>query len=374
MVRKMFNRVIKKTVGLSLVVSIGLTVLAGCKSAPSGGTGFRLEDSAFTGYGAAAKGTLTIEDFFFLSKGTSREVVSNAIGTESYLQNNESSQAVYELASGDHIVLEYDKDERISGAVYGYSNGDDEDFLQMLVELGILRSTNTVDISSGSNGGQSTTPSDNTDSPSDNSPTDDQPDDETEINIKNPSDTTGSTPVVQTGYFASGSYDKALFDNALSIGMSRNTVLDNIGKPNFYYSSNFKNDSYIVDCYVLSDGSTLYLDYGYSREYLRCARTEKSGIYTVYLGTWSVQSKPGGFTRDLISQTMIDALRKDMVPSTVYSLLGEPHWYQGSSARYRDAYELIDGTIAYLDFGSAHNKLTTITLIDISGKETLISL
>ena len=245
----------------------------------------------------------------------------------------------------------------------------------MLVDLGILRSTSTIDNGSGGNNGQGTSgPSSGTDTPNEDQPSVNPDDDKTEINVEKPSGPNYSTPVIQTGYFASGSYDKSIFDNSLTIGMSRNSVLDNIGKPNYYSSSNFKNDSYIIDCYVLNDGTTLYLDYGYSREYLRCARTEKSGIYSAYLGTWSIQSKPGGFTHDLISQTMLDALRKDMVPSTVYSMLGEPHWYEGSSSRYRDAYELIDGTIAYLDFGSAHNKLSTITLLDISGKETLISL
>ena len=126
-----------KVILIGLSVFIGAVLISGCKSAPAGATGFIKEDSALTGYGSAAKSTLRIEDFFFINDGTSRTVITDAVGSENYLKNNENARAVYELINGDKLTLEYDSDNMLSSAVYGYSNGEDEDFMDMLVTLGV---------------------------------------------------------------------------------------------------------------------------------------------------------------------------------------------------------------------------------------------
>jgi hypothetical protein len=87
---------------------------------------------------------------------------------------------------------------------------------------------------------------------------------------------------------------------------------------------------------------------------------------------WEIQKKPSGFTRLTSDSTKIPFLKKNMTPTKVYAILGEPSWYEGTRSSYTDVFVLNDGSKAYINFGSAHNKLTSISLKGADGKITVV--
>ena len=351
---------------LLTAVSLILSVCS-CKKAMPGDS-YLKENAGGTGYGAGIKSTLYIEDFYFVTVGTLRTAVELTLGSPHYTEEGNSFFAVYDLNNGDSIEFSYDEEKNtVSEAEYVYSDGNSENFFDILVEIGILKSSGsesnnpTVVLPNGDNeisgGNDSNSASQSGNSSGQNS------------------SGTASQNVVQGDLFASGMYNYMLIEPVLVLGVPRSAVIASVGKPNYYSSRDFTYDSYIIDCYNLNDGSKLYLDYGYARDNLRCAAIYKNGSYTSLLGaSWTAQVKPSGFTRSTISINAIGKLSKNMTPANAYKILGEPAWYEGSQGSYSDVFMLSDGRYAYLNFGSAHNKLTSVSIKEEDGTVTAVTL
>ncbi len=353
-----------KFLSILAVASILFTLCSCNKKNPK--FGYAKENAGGTGYGATAKSELYIEDFYFLTLGTEKTKVETLTGNAHYFKDNNKLLPVYTLNNGDSISITYDaNNSTITNAVYTfYENQKTESFFNILVELGILKSSNqesgseiTV-IPGVETGGNDNISNDNPDT-----------------TPQQPNGQTPSQTVKQGLHFATGMYNFTIIEPALTLNMPRESILTVVGKPNYYFSHSFSTDSYIIDCYNLNDGSKLYLDYGYERLRLRCAAIYKNGTYTSILGTpWSVQQKPEGFTRTTISRNKLNRLAKNITPAKAYATLGEPSWFEGTRGSYNDIYMLTDGAEAVLGFGSAHNKLTTITIKETDGKVTVIDL
>lgn len=348
-----------------VIVVIILFSLCGCHK-PNPKYEYPKENAGGTGYGASSKSELYIEDFYFLTLGTEKAKVEMLTGNAHYFRDNNKLLPVYTLNNGDNISITYDeKNSTITNAEYTfYENQQSENFFNILVELGILKSdkqesgseiTVVPGIETGGNEDlPSVTP------------------DKTPLN---PDGNVPSQTVKQGVHFATGMYNFMIVEPALTVNMPRDSILTVVGKPSYYFSHSFSQDSYIIDCYNLNDGSKLYLDYGYERLRLRCAAVYKNGTYTSILGTpWSAQSKPDGFTRTTVSRNKLNRLSKNTTPAKVYETMGEPSWYEGTRGSYNDIYCLTDGAQAILNFGSAHNKLTTITIKETDGKVTVVDL
>ena len=358
-----------KSVAILLILTALLT-FSGCKKADISSS-FEKENAGGTGYGAGVKSELYIEDFYFLTIGTEKSKVELLTGDAHYYKDNNTLTPVYVLNNGDIIALTYD--EKNSTTVKAtYTNAEDqsnESFFDILVSLGVLKSA----------GQESDTPitvvpgtevEDTTPPETDDKPVTDTPSNDTPVTEKPPV----STPI-QGEHFASGMYNLTIIEPVLTPDISRSSVVTTIGKPSYYFSHSFSEDSYIIDCYNLNDGSKLMLDYGYERLRLRCAAVYKNGSYTSILGTpWTVQTKPSGFTRTTISRNALNKLSKNTTPAKVYSAIGEPSWYEGTRGSYNDVFMLTDGARAILNFGSAHNKLTSITIKETNGKITVVTL
>lgn len=319
------------------------------------------ENAGGTGYGAAAKSGLYIEDFYFLTIGCEKSKVETLNGSAHYLYDNDTTQPTYTLENGDNITIVYEqKQNRVIDAKYTYHETQKTDnFFDILVELGVLKSSNQQ-----SQGEITVVP--------------DIEDNNTPEQNDEPSNDTQQTPsqnVVQGKHFATGLYNLEIIKPALKDNMKRTSVITTIGKPSYYSSHSFSNDSYIIDCYNLTDGSKLYLDYGYDRLRLRCAAVYKGGKYTNILSTsWSMQKKPDGYTRVTVSRNKLNVLSKNMTPANAYAMLGEPSWYEGNQGHYNDIFALTDGAYALLGFGSAHNKLTSISIKETDGSITVLDL
>ena len=356
-----------------LTTAISLITITSCKKTDLKET-YEKENAGTTGYGATVKSSIYIDDFYFLTVGTVKSKVELLIGSAHYCENNNELLPVYNLQNGDSISIEYDNREKaITKATYTYTNGDEVSFFDILVELGLLRS------STQQSGGNDTTVVPGTET--DYLPTDPDKDDtennggETTVPDKTPTiPERNENPTDQSNYFASGMYNYTLIEPNLLLNMQRSNILAAVGKPNYYYSHNFTNDSYVIDCYNLKDGSKLYLDYGYGRDNLRCAAIYKNGVYTSVVGKWVPQGKPDGFTRMGVDKSKITSLSKNMTPISVYKRLGEPSWFEGNRGSYSDVYALTDGSFAYLNFGSAHNKLTSVSIKGADGSETVITI
>ncbi len=358
----MFN--LKRLTAAVLAAAVLLSI-SSCKKA-NPGLGYPKESAGGTGYGAGVKSSLYIEDFYFLSVGTKRTDVELMLGSPHYTEEGNSLYSLYELNNGDSIALTYKKDEQsVSNAVYEYADGSKRGFFDMLVELGILKSSGsatqdpTVSIPDGN-----TAPSEN-----------DKPGDTTGDASDSPEQNTPTQSVTQGDVFATGMYNFALIEPALSIGAQRDGIIASVGKPSYFSSHSFAAKTYIFDCYNLNDGSKLYLDYGFARDNLRCAVIYKNGAYTSLLGAqWSEQALPAGFTYKTVSRTSVGRLIKNLTPERVYRSLGEPSWYEGSRGSYTDVYILDDGAQAYLNFGTAHNRLTSLSIKETDGTSTVVRL
>ena len=326
---------------------------------------YQKEDAASTGYGTTIKSALYIEDFYFLTVGTEKSKVDTLIGSAHYHNENNELLPVYTLNNGDTLAIEYDGDKKtIVAANYTYQEDlEKESFFDILVELEILASPS-----------QETTGEDNTNIQSGQI---DQPG--TSISPITPDNSQQPEiqlqQVAQGEVFASGLYNFNLIEPLLKLNMSRDEIIRVVGKPNYFFSHNFKSDTYIIDCYNLSDGTKLYLDYGFERNMLRCAAIYKNGTISSLLGTpWSEQSKPNGFTRLASDFQRVNRLSKNMTPAKVYAYIGEPAWYEGTRGSYTDVFLLSDGSFAYLNFGSAHNKLTSVSIKGTDGSITVVKL
>ncbi|MBP3481318.1 MAG: hypothetical protein J6K66_06950 [Clostridia bacterium] len=360
----------QKRIFMILTALVMLLSVCSCKKA-SPGSSYLKENAGGTGYGAGIKSSLYIEDFYFITVGTQKSAVELTLGMPHYTEEGNAFYSVYDLNNGDSIEFSFDKDKNaVTNAEYVYADGDKQNFFDILVELGILKSSvsesgggTTVEIPGGEDNKPSVDTPDNTQTP-DNT---DKPD-----NSQTPG---GGHNAVQGDQFASGSYNYILIEPVLGLGVPRSSILSAVGKPSYFFSHSFANDSYIIDCYNLNDGSKLYLDYGYARDNLRSAAIYKNGSYTSVLNAqWTEQVKPAGFTRNTVDKNKLGRLKKNMTPAQVYKSLGEPAWYEGTRGSYSDVFALPGGEYAYLSFGSAHNRLTSLSIKGADGKVTAVTL
>lgn len=356
----------KKTVERILLILTAVLLLlsfCACKKAPD--RGYETENAGGSGYGAGIRSGLYFDDFYFVTLGTARSDIELAVGSPHYSETGDASNVVYELENGDSIAMTYDKEKgTVREATYVYGDGSKKNLFKILVDVGVLDSVldengeTVIDV----------------DGESEKTPDGDEKTDETDDSGKTPSRPATQLPV-QGEVFASGRYDLSIIKPVLSIGTPRGSVIASVGRPSYYYSQNFAPDGYIIDCYNLTDGSKLFLDYGYGRQNLRCAAVYKNGSYTSVLDSpWNVQVKPNGFTRPTVSKNTVGRLSKNMTPVSVYKLLGEPSWFEGNRGNYTDVFAMSDGGYAYLNFGTSHDKLISLSIKGADGVVTVVTL
>ncbi len=346
------------------IVLIMCIVLCSCKKT-SPNNEYETENAGGTNYGAAQKSELYIEDFHFLTFGTEKSKVELIAGSGHYYQNNNELLPVYTLNNGDSIAITYgEKNNTVTKATYTFSESQiTQDFFEMLTGLGIIKSPDQesesqTTIIPGTETEQ-TPPSQSSDTPIEN-------------NTQTPST---NTQTKNEQHFSSGLHNYTIIEPSLSADTPRSSIISAIGRPSFYFSHTFSADSYIIDCYNLNDGSKLYLDYGFERLRLRCAAIYKNGVYTSVLDTpWSVQTNPEGFTRTTTDRKKLNRLSKNITPAKAYAILGEPSWFEGTRGNYNDIFLLTDGAHAVLNFGSAHNKLSSVSIKETDGKITVIDM
>lgn len=328
----------KRWIALLLMGAL-LCSLTGCKEeeAPSA-----REESAGTGYGVTQKSVLTLQDLYFLRPGTDRAEVSVALGSPVSYALVESDTDTYRLTDGETLVLTYNENEKITAAVLTDTAGKKQDFFSYLNRLGILKNYHAA--------GEA--------EEEEQPPAQEEP-------VKKPE----TQPIINpdSGYFSTKRYDYEMVEQLLKEGVERETVVSALGKPNSFSSVNFTKDSYIIDVYVMEDGSSLLLDYGYTRTTLRAVQKVKGSEVSTYLGTWGQAEKPDGFVRYTRNQSVFNTLKKNTKPSEIYRRFGEPDWLEGDADRYRDAYMLLNGGVLYLDFGADHAGLTAAMLQKADG-------
>lgn len=297
------------------------------------------ENSAGTGYGVSQKSAIMMQDLYTLRPGTNREEVIRLLGSPQSFLMAENNEDTYLLSTGETVAIVYNERNKIESALYHDSSGRKQDFFAYLNKLGILTNYHP---------GESA-PSDQEQTPQPETPSVPEP--------ENPVATPG-----EGGYFSSSQYRYELAEQILKLGEDRETILSAFGKPNGYSSVSFAKDSYLVDAYSMEDGSTLLLDYGYARTKLRAVQQIKGSAATSYLGTWGQEQKPTGYIRYTRNQQVFGNLKKNTKPAEIYRRIGDPDWLEGTADRYRDAYQLLNGAVFYLDFGPNHNSLTAAVL------------
>lgn len=323
-----------------------LLLLCGCKKQAS--TKER-EDSAGTGYGVSQKSALTLQDLYGLQPGADRSQIQTLLGSPQTFIISESNTDTYRLSDGQTLLLTYNENDTVSTAVLTDTSGQKQDFFSYLNTLGILKNYHP-------SGEQEETTA----------PVEEEP--EQQETVETPVE---ETPTVidpdGSSYFSTKRYSYELADQILSLGAERETVVSALGKPNGYSSVTFEKDSYIIDVYVMDDGSSLYLDYGYTREKLRAVQQVKGGAAVNYLGEWGQEEKPSGYIRYTRNQRVFNTLKKNVKPSELYRRFGAPDWLEGTATRYKDAYQLLDGSVFYLDFGADHSSLTAAYILRSNG-------
>lgn len=308
------------------------------------------EESGGTGYGVSQKSALILQDLYGLRPGTERSVVSAALGSPQTTLMQASNTDTYKISTGETLVLTYNENSEIKTAVLTDTAGQKQDFFGYLSSLGILlnyRPSSELD--------------------EDVTAPEELPEEETPEKEDAPEETTPVTDPDDSSYFSTKRYSFDLVEQILQLGVERETVVSALGKPNSYSSVTFEKDSYLIDAYAMEDGSTLYLDYGYTRQKLRAVQQVKGGAATNYMGEWGQEEKPSGFIRITRNQQVFNTLKKNMKPSEIYRRFGEPDWLEGNSTRYRDAYLLLNGSVFYLDFGPDHSGLTAAVLQKSNG-------
>ncbi len=308
------------------------------------------EQGGGTGYDAATKSILTEEDLYFLRPGAAREDVELKLGSAQEYTIADGSTYTYTLKDGQRLVLTYGALETLDTAVYTDKSGKKQDLFSYFNELGVL--TGYVGAGSSTGGTQAEKPQP-------------QPQPEAEQQVQQ-----------DVGrYFASRTYSYELADEILKEGVERETVVAAMGRPNGFSSVDFKKDGYIVDVYNMDDGSTLYLDYGFTRTALRAVRKIKGSDRSSYLGTWGAEERSPEFYRTTVNVDGIK-LRRGAKPSEIYALsrMGEPDWFEGSQMHYSDAYQLTGGRVLYLEFGSNHASLSSAYILTKEGKRELLAL
>ena len=333
----------KKIIALLLCITLAAGI-SGCKKeekAPA------REESGGTGYGTSRSGALIEQDFYFLRPYAERAAVEEALGSPQTFVITDGNSCTYRLSKGEEVTLKYTVGDRVESAQYKNAEGKSQDLFAYLNSIGVMvnySSSETIE-------------------------PDEQPDQEKEPTQEQP-----DSEQDQVGYFSQKKYSYAMAEQILQVGALRETVLSALGKPNGFSSVDFAKDGYIIDVYLMDDGSTLYLDYGYARTKLRAARTEKGGKIATYLGEWGAEAKPDGIYRGDRNRYLFNNLKKNTKPSEIYSRFGAPDWLEGNADHYRDAYLLQDGSVLYLDFGDGHSLLTAASIAKYDGGITPIQL
>jgi hypothetical protein len=299
------------------------------------------EQSAGSGFDTSKASALIEQDLYFLRPGVERSMVEWALGTPQSFVLSQNNQCVYRLAGGGDLVLTFSDKNLLETARWTDAEGKTKDLFAYLDELGIIVNYNP-------DGSIDQTPSDQQSS--------------------------SGLPSDKEYYFSIRKHSYKLADQVLKLGLDRKTVLTAFGKPNGYSSVDFAKDGYIIDVYSMEDGSVLYLDYGYDRKTLRAAAKSKGGKQTAYLGEWGVEPAPQGLYRTRRNANLFHSLKANAKPSEIYRRLGEPDWLEGNPNRYRDAYLLQEGAVAYLDFGPNHSALASVRIVKADGKITVIEL
>ncbi len=295
------------------------------------------ENSAGTNFGVSQKSALTLQDLYELRPGTDRDAVKEALGSpHSFIVSNADTET-YRLADGSVLELVYTDGEKIKSALFTDVAGKKQDLFAYLNTLGIIKNYT-------SSGTEETTD------------TTEQGSETNEEELDHPEVEAPQTAVNE--YFSSKRYSYDMADQILKSDAERETVVSALGKPNYFSSVDFSADSYIVDVYVMEDGSSLYLDYGYERTKLRAVRQTKGTAIADYLGKWEPAKKASGFIRTTRNQQVFTSLKKNTKPAEFYRRYGEPDWLEGNENHYRDAYQLQNGAVLYLDFGADHAALT----------------
>lgn len=332
----------KKIVAIVLCLSLAAGI-TGCKKEDAAP---QREESAGTGYGTARSASLIEQDLYFLRPQAERSAVEEALGSPQSFVISAENSCTYRLSKGEELTLTYSESDRLETAQYQDADGKEWDLFSYLDSIGVMVNYDS---------GDETEPEQPEETP------EEQP--QENPGVQQPQEDQAD----QGYYFASKRYSYAMAEQILKIGVLRETVLSAFGKPNGFGSVDFAKDGYIIDVYFMDDGSTLYLDYGYTRAKLRAARIEKSGVVSSYLGEWGAETKPGGMYRGDRTRHLFNSLKKNMKPSEVYSHFGAPDWLEGSADRYRDAYLLQDGSVIYLDFGAGHSTLTAASIVKYDG-------
>jgi len=332
--------------------------VAGCSSETESSAA--QEQGGGTGYDAAAKSIITEEDLYFLRPGKTRSEVELKLGSAQEYTIADGSTYTYLLKDGQRLVLTYGTLDTLDAAVFTDKNGKKQDLFVYLSDLGVLTGYAGAGSSSGGSGQNKPSKEESEKEPPKDPETQQQSQQE---------------QAEQGRYFASRTYNYDLADEILKVGVERETVIAAMGKPNSFSSIDFEKDTYIIDVYNMADGSTLYLDYGYTRTTLRAVRKIKGSNRSTYLGTWEIEERSPEFYRATVNVDGIK-LRKGSKPSEIYSLsrLGEPDWYEGTQTQYSDAYQLTGGRILYLEFGNNHASLSGAYILTKEGKREMLAL
>lgn len=327
-----------------------LLLLCGCKTVDKTAT---KEDSGGTGYGASQKSALTVQDLYFFTHTTTRAVVREKLGSPQESLMSTKAVDTYRLAEGQTLELTYSQREVVETAVYTDETGKSQSLFDYLTQLGILKTVSSAP----------------------ENPVTDTPLEE-DLSVEVPDQPIAETPAVSddSAYFSNKTYSYAMAEQILALGTLRETVVSALGKPNRFSSVNFAKDSYIVDVYVMEDGSLLYLDYGYLRSELRAVRKLEGGSASNYLGVWEAESRPQGFYRITKNETLFSTLKKGTTPANIYRQFGEPDWLEGSEQTYRVAYQLQVGDILYLEFGTNNNSLSSALIQRSGGNISVVAL
>lgn len=331
-----------------------LITLSGCQRAS---TVYEREESGGTGFGVTHKSAITVQDLYFFSVSSTRDEVLTALGSPQTYIISDGNTDTYSLNDGATLTLKYSTRGLIESATYTDAAKVRWDLFDFLVEVGVLTSHTGQNTSAGNNGvGSNTSPVGSETTPEMNNPT---------TTTDNPTD---------TNYFSTKRYSYDMADQLLSVGVARETVVSALGKPNSFSSVTFAKDSYLIDVYAMDDGSRLYLDYGFSRTNLRAARVVRGSTVSSYLGTWGAEEKPSTFYRNTKNLNLFTTLTRNARPSEIYRRYGAPDWFEGTADSYRDAYQLMNGDILYLDFGAGHSSLSSASVLRSNGTVTAYGL
>lgn len=346
---------------LSLFLCIALLLSLSACQKKQGAVALK-EDSADTGFGVTQKSALTQQDLYFFSVTTTKNEVLTALGSPREYLVSDGNTFTYLLQDGSTLKLTYSERDLVKTATYIDPAGKSQDLFDYLVSVGVLTSYSGNSQQTGNTGvGENTTPV-GQDAPAEKPDPEDEGKTELELKIE------------AAAFFSDKRYSYTIAEQIVKVGAERETVLSALGKPNSLSSISFKENSYVIDVYVMEDGTTLQLDYGYTRSTLRAARKIAGSLTENYVGTWGEEAMPQNFYRYTRNLNLFSKLKKGITPAECYKTYGAPDWYEGTPQNYRDAYQLLDGSVLVMNFGANHNSLASATLRRGDGKVSVYPL